>query len=380
MEKYKYYLHRLPNIGDRSIEKLLKVFGTPEIIYKEALKENPELINLLNVDAHFMHRGEKAVEFTRKCNPEKDYEAMLNQNIRFISKDDEEFPERLNILSPVPYAIYVKGSIPENTVPAIAVIGARQCSEYGTFVANAFGEALASSNINIISGMARGVDGISQRGALNVNGKTYAVLGSGVDVCYPLCNFKLYNEIQQNGGILSLFPPGTEPKKSLFPERNKVVAALSDLVLVIEARLKSGTSITIDLAMNMGKEIYAVPGRLTDRLSDGCNLLIRDGAGVALSPEDIIRELTLIWNRRYPEDNSMSQNTIGFVNKFKPPKDEGLMKYLDINPISIDEIHSKRLLDEPNCSISNTMSELIGLCLEEKAIQVGSNFFQKKMT
>lgn len=379
MKEYEYYLHRIPNIGDRSIEKLLDAFDTPENIYREALKGNEELINLLNRDEKYINRGEKTVEFTQKCNPEKDYEEIIESGIRFITRDDPLYPERLRILDPLPYAVYVKGSLPENHIPSVAIIGARQCSEYGTFVANAFGEALSSNNINIISGMARGVDGISQRGALNVGGRTYAVLGSGVDICYPVCNIKLYNEIQENGGIISIVPPGTQPMKRLFPERNRIVAALSDLILVVEARLKSGTSITIDLAMGMGKDIYAVPGRLTDRLSDGCNLLIREGAGVALSPEDILRELTLIWNRQYPDDDTISQNNIRSVNHFKPPKDEGLMKYLDINPVSIDEIHAKRLKDEPDCSISGTMSELVELCLEGKALQVGSNYFQKKL-
>lgn len=379
MNKYKYYVHRIPNIGDSSIYRLLSVFKDEKSIYEAALREDPDLLHILNSDTRYRRRGQEAVEYTKAVDLDRDYTRMLEQDIRFITHDHPEYPRRLRILNPMPYAIYVKGQLPEDDIPAVAIIGARQCSEYGTFTANAFGEALASHGINIISGMARGIDGISQRGALKSHGRTFGVLGSGVDVCYPLCNIKLYNEIQENGGILSIFPPGSAPRKQQFPERNKIVAALSDIVLVVEARLKSGTSITIDLSMSLGKEVYAVPGRLTDRLSDGCNLLLREGAGVALSPEDILRELTVLWNREFPQDESMSQNSIKNVSHFRTPKDIGVLKYLDTQPLSLDEIHAKRAKKERGCDITSTMAELISLCIEGRVIQIGTNYFQKSL-
>lgn len=140
--------------------------------------------------------------------------------------------------------------------------------------------------------MARGIDSISQEAALQAGGRTYAVLGCGVDICYPKSSRRLYEQILEQGGILSTFPPGTEPIKRLFPERNRIVSGLADVILVVEARQKSGTFITVDMALEQGREVYAIPGRLTDRLSDGCNLLLQQGALIAVSPKDLLQHLS----------------------------------------------------------------------------------------
>lgn len=368
----RYWLHRLPKIGDVTIYKLLDYYKDEALIYDAVIKKDKALYEILKKDI-----ADLIINETPFMDIKKDYENMLNKSIRFITIYDEDYPERLKELPNMPYALYVKGKLPEDDVPSVAIIGARNCSEYGTFMANSFGEVLAEKGINIISGMARGIDGISQRGALNKNGRTYAVLGCGVDVCYPMGNYKLYKEIPENGGLLSTFPPGTEPLKRHFPERNKIVASLADLLLVIEARQKSGTSITVDLAIRMGKDVYAVPGRLTDRLSDGCNLLIKEGAGIALSPEDILKELTVIWNQKKPLSTYITQDDIKNINKYRPKIDEGVIKYLDSTPKSIEEIHKLRIKKEPSVKLNQTMSELILLCSEGSVMQVGSGYFYK---
>lgn len=172
--------------------------------------------------------------------------------------------------------------------PAAAIIGARLASGYGREQARRFSYRLASRGITIISGMARGIDGIAQMAALDAGGKSYAVLGCGVDICYPEENRKLYDRLLQQGGIISEYPPGTFPEARLFPQRNRIISGLADLVLVIEARKKSGTLITVDMALEQGREVFALPGRVSDSLSDGCNRLIRQGAGAATCPEDIL--------------------------------------------------------------------------------------------
>ena len=172
------------------------------------------------------------------------------------------------------------------------MIGARECSEYGIYVAKNFAKELGAHGIPVISGMARGIDSISQEAALQGGGRTYAVLGCGVDICYPKSSRRLYEQILERGGILSTFPPGTEPIKRLFPERNRIVSGLADVILVVEARQKSGTFITVDMALEQGREVYAIPGRLTDRLSDGCNLLLQQGALIAVSPKDLLQHLS----------------------------------------------------------------------------------------
>ncbi len=172
--------------------------------------------------------------------------------------------------------------------PAAAVIGARLASGYGREQARRFSYRMASRGITIISGMARGIDGIAQTAALDAGGRSYAVLGCGVDICYPEENRSLYDRLLQQGGILSEYPPGTPPEARLFPLRNRIISGLADAVLVIEARKKSGTLITVDMALEQGRDVFALPGRVSDSLSDGCNRLIRQGAAPATCPEDLL--------------------------------------------------------------------------------------------
>lgn len=378
MKEYEYFVDRLPGAGDVIKNRLIEYYGNAGEVYNAFLSEDKDIEDAVRmVKSNFNHTIPDVIKWARTYDLSREYAKLETGGIVFLTTEDERYPQRLTELDLPPYALYAKGHIPEDDVPAVAIIGARDCSEYGTFVADSFGDALAHEGINIISGMARGIDGISQRGALKAGGKTYAVLGNGVDICYPSRNLNLYKEIQEKGGILSVFPPGTQPMKTLFPQRNKIVAALADMVLVIEARQKSGTSITVDLALKMGKDVYAVPGRLTDRLSDGCNVLIRDGAGVALSPEDVLRELAVIWSKRNPGNERITQKSIGKLDLKKPKEDTGVLKYLDFTPQSIETIHQLRLAQEKDVTISQTMSELVMLCIEGRAVQIGTDYFYK---
>ena len=231
---------------------------------------------------------DEAAEYTRSYDLNREYEELLKKGIRFLTAEDEDYPQRLRKIPSAPYALYVLGKLPPENLPAVAMIGARECSEYGIYVAKNFAKELGAHGIPVISGMARGIDSISQEAALQAGGRTYAVLGCGVDICYPKSSRRLYEQILEQGGILSTFPPGTEPIKRLFPERNRIVSGLADVILVVEARQKSGTFITVDMALEQGREVYAIPGRLTDRLSDGCNLLLQQGALIAVSPKDLL--------------------------------------------------------------------------------------------
>lgn len=213
------------------------------------------------------------------------------EQIKHYKKEDPEYPERLKNISGAPKNLYVLGRLPEEKRLCVAVIGARDCSEYGKYVARELGAVLGKSGISVVSGMARGIDGISQEAALNVGGSSFAVLGCGVDICYPEANRQLYERLKVCGGIISEYPPGSPALACHFPPRNRIVSGLADVVVVIEARIKSGTLITVDMALEQGREVYVVPGRVTDRLSDGCNSLIKQGAGILLSPEEFLKEL-----------------------------------------------------------------------------------------
>ena len=212
--------------------------------------------------------------------------------IHNIEKGSDLYPKRFDGLGRMPSRLYVLGKLPDSSVRTVAIVGARGCSEYGRMEARRFGRVLAENGVQIISGLAYGVDAWAQKGALEGGGKTFAVLGTGVDVCYPKQNYALYRRIiREGGGIISEFEPGAPPNAWHFPLRNRIISALSDVVLVVEARLKSGSLITADCAMEQGRTVYALPGRTMDVMSQGCNRLIAQGAGIAWTPEVILEEL-----------------------------------------------------------------------------------------
>ena len=217
-------------------------------------------------------------------------EEKAGQNIRYVRRSDTAYPVKLDCIPSAPKGLYVSGRLPDPEEASVAIIGARVCSEYGRQMACLFGTELGKAGIQIISGMARGIDGISQMAALKAGGSSFAVLGCGVDVCYPKENLELYRMLQAKGGLISEFAPGTQPLAQQFPSRNRIISGLSDAVIVIEAKQKSGTLITVDMALEQGKDVYVVPGRLTDPLSEGCNRLIKQGAGILLSPEELLSD------------------------------------------------------------------------------------------
>jgi len=215
----------------------------------------------------------------------------MAETIHYIRRNSDYFPLRFEGLSDVPEGLYCIGSLPDDNIPSVAVVGARSCSSYGRKTAFALGKFLAENGIQVVSGMAMGIDSSAQEGALAAGGKTFAVLGCGVDVCYPRTSYAVYDALAVRGGIIAEVEPGTKPLAYNFPRRNRIISALSDIVIVVEAREKSGSLITVDCALEQGRTVYAVPGRIGDRLSDGCNYLIAQGAGILWSFEAVLEEL-----------------------------------------------------------------------------------------
>ena len=212
-----------------------------------------------------------------------------------VKKNDPLYPEKLRVYSRMPDPVYVLGELPDPSLPSVSIIGSRNCSAYGKKEALRFGRILAQNGVQVISGMARGIDSWAHIGALEGGGKTFAILGSGVDVCYPVSHEKLYNRILScGGGIISEFCPGTPALPHHFPLRNRIISALCDVLLVVEARKRSGSLITVSYALEQGKTIFAVPGKNEDALSEGCNRLLSDGALFAWGPEAILQELGII--------------------------------------------------------------------------------------
>lgn len=352
---YLYWLHNVPGVGDGKMRRLIDFLGSAQDVYFATDKQLMSVLSRAETD--------KMRAFGKEWKVKEAYEKMTALGMKLVCEKETEYPSRLRAVNGAPYLLYYKGQLPEEKTVAVAIIGARECSEYGRYVAKAFASRLAEEGVNVISGMARGIDGIGQEAALTAGGKTFAVLGCGADICYPAANRKLYEEIVKNGGILSPYPPGTSPQKTLFPYRNKIVAGLSDAVLVVEARQKSGTWITVDMALEQGKDVYAVPGRVTDRLSDGCNLLIKQGAGMAISPDDLLKELSVLTART--------------VLLHQDKEEKGVLRFLDLYPLSIDEILERAQSEDENITLSGLMFELIQLCMQGKAKEVSSNYFVK---
>ncbi|MCH7582415.1 MAG: DNA-protecting protein DprA [Acidobacteria bacterium] len=211
---------------------------------------------------------------------------------RLIKKTSAEYPVGLGDLEDPP-SLFVEGEVGE--MPGVAVVGTRRCTRYGIDLAEAFGVAIARSGWTTVSGLARGIDAAAHRGCLRDGGHAVAVLGSGIDVCYPEENRPILDEILAEGGaVVSEYPPGTPPDRWRFPARNRIIAAMSSAVVVVEAAKTGGALITARLAAEIGRPVFVVPGDVDRPASEGCNLLIRDGANPVLGAADLIEELSLI--------------------------------------------------------------------------------------
>ncbi len=214
---------------------------------------------------------------------------LESAGFRFIARSAPEFPARLRTIHDPPTGLFVRGAAQLAVLgrPCVAIVGARACSAYGTAVALAFARELAAAGVVVVSGLARGVDAAAHRGALDA-GETVAVLGCGIDRDYPRAHATLAATIAGRGLLLSEYPPGVEPAPWRFPARNRIVAGLADAAVVVEARERSGALITADLALDEGREVLAVPGEITSRLSDGTNALLRLGATPATCAADVL--------------------------------------------------------------------------------------------
>ncbi len=293
------------------------------------------------------------------------YDRSCEKGIRFVPYFSPDYPEKLREIADFPFALFVKGRLPDRVSRKAAVVGARRCTPYGEKYAVESAEKLASCGVEIISGLARGIDGMGQRGALMGGGRTFAVLGSGVDVCYPREHIGLYVDIQeQGGGILSEYPPGTPPVSQNFPPRNRIISGLSDVVLVMEARERSGSLITADLALEQGRDVYALPGPVNSDLSRGCNRLIQQGAGILLSPEMLLKE----WNLAFAASVQKEDKN----EKVLETPENLVYSCLGLYPKNID-----RLAEETKLSVSELMNALVALELQGCIREISKNFYIK---
>mgnify|MGYP001026099501 FL=1 len=352
-DKYEYWLCQTKYLRLQSMRRLRETFVHAKAVYEAPIRLLERCSFLTEKEKKILLEGKKDGGW------EKRWEEMGERGIRVFTYFHDGYPKRLRHIYQPPKCLYVKGNLPEETKISMAIVGARDCSVYGRDMARMFGFRLAEQGIQVISGMAKGVDGWSHQGALEAGGGTFAVLGTGVDVCYPSSHQALYRSIARHGGVISELPVSTKAMPPYFPQRNRIISGLSQGVLIVEARERSGSLITADAALEQGRDVFVIPGRIGDELSEGCNRLIRQGAVLVLSPQDILQY--------YKLDSAAEQPR-------EAKSDDLLLACMQINPMHIDSI-----IAETKLSPTEAMKGLIRLCRNRKIEEVGRGYYQKKL-
>ena len=285
MNKYWVWISRIKGLKFKNLEEILKTSKTIKNIW------NMEKQDLEKIDGLNKKIIEEILNIEYRENLENYIYYMEKNNIKMINIYDTKYPLNLKNIYDPPIVLYIKGN--ENILNefGIGIIGCRMCSKYGELTSKMFAGALQKYKVNVISGLARGIDSCAHIGTLDAKGKTIAVVGTGLDIIYPKENDKLAKRIIENeGAIISEYIVGTKPEKENFPARNRIISGLASGILVVEAKEKSGTFITVDFALEQGKSVFAIPGNIYNITSKGTNELIKQGAKIVTNVEDIIEE------------------------------------------------------------------------------------------
>ena len=394
---YALWLYSIDGIGEKTCRAFVESFGNARQVYEVALHGNEEKLPLDKIELKGILSKRKWQSMIRSAQTDgmekaKDPRTLWeSQGIHMVVHGQAGYPERLMDIPDPPFILFFKGTLPAEEVPSVAIVGARECSAYGEFVARELGKSLGKAGIQVISGMAKGIDGISQGAALEENGRSFGVLGSGVDVCYPKTNQKLYERLCEKGGVISAYFPGTVPTPNSFPPRNRIVSGLADALIVVEARAKSGTLITVDMALEQGKDVFVVPGRIIDRLSDGCNRLLALGATPVLTPTELIGQLQEICRNKgihntpirkevqsieplmsdAPEEKQVSNSE---KHKTGGTLADRILANLERTPVSTGQI-VERLQHTGNTEFGLITMELLKMCAEGRARQISPGQF-----
>ncbi len=352
-----------PGVGSILIKRLLDRFKTPEAVFHAPMKE------LLRIEG----LGERVAGEIRKGPLEKAVEKELNLlkglGGTILTFKEDAYPKRLRDIYDPPALLYVRGELKKEDELAVAIVGSRKTSLYGRWITEKVSQELARYGVTIVSGMARGIDSVAHKGAISGGGRTIAVLGCGVDVVYPSENRNLFHQIINQGAILSEFPMGSPPEGGHFPRRNRIISGLSIGVAVVQASAESGSLITAGYALEQGREVFAVPGNVGAEGSRGTNRLIKEGAKLVETSEDILEDILPQWTRE--------RETIQKVELPKRDLNEeemALYQLLGETPVHIDVIIRESRLDPGRVS-----SLLLDLELKGLISQWPGKCFSKKM-
>jgi len=319
-----------PGLGAAGCRLLIDHFGSPGRVLAASRRELEQVGTLRKAALAAIGGEERSRAAT-----------MMLQKVRaaglfLLCWDDPAFPPLLRAIHDPPVLLYVKGEVAAIASAAIAVVGARAASTYGLQMAERFAGDLARRGITIVSGMALGIDSAAHAGAVAAGGKTVAVLGCGLDIVYPAQNRKLFESIAATGALVSEYPPGTPPDSFRFPARNRIISGLSLGVIVVEAARRSGSLITAQLALEQGREVFAIPGRIDSGKSEGTHRLLQDGAKLIHSVADIMDELTV--GQPSPGDHPRAADPGNAAPMDLDPAGRLVLTTLDVYPQSVDAI------------------------------------------
>lgn len=341
---YWYWINSIPRVGLVKIHKLLEHFGNPKRVF---FAKKSDYLNIEKISEN----DAKAIEESKEVGYIlKDYIKLRKSDMKFSYPGKEDYPKQLLDIENYPVNLYYYGRLPDFNKPIVSIVGARGCTDYGRRIAYEFAKSFAANGIQVISGMALGIDYYGQKGAISAGGYSLGVLGTGADVCYPRNNLELYLYLKKNGGILSEYKPNTPAIPGHFPERNRIISALSDAVIVVEARNKSGSKITVDWALEQGKDVFVVPGRISDPLSVGCLELLKEGANPILRPEDIYQcdLISTKSNKNQALSSEISPQNEQFrhnLNKLPIASPKNMVySELDLYPCALDDLVTKTRL------------------------------------
>ena len=383
LEECWHWFHGLMGISQKEKEILLKICPEVEKWHEFAKKKTTAELFIYQQETQNIQKKETPKQKERREQVqqllESDaqrirlqslYEIVKEKNIKLCLRESKEYPQRLKQLEYSPFLLYYYGKLPKDTIPSLAIIGARNCSTYGEEVASVFSRELSKEGIQVISGMARGIDSAAQRSAIKEKGSAYAVLGSGVDICYPRENKILYEDLCLMGGVISEELPGTAPLGKNFPKRNRLISGLSDAVFIVEAREKSGSLITASYALEQGKDIYAIPGRIYERLAEGTNRLIQEGAYLVREPKDILQGFQS--NFKYQEKKIVPENSILEKNKNLLLETNEKIVYACLG---LQEKHIEQIYVETGISMSELTSLLFNMEMKHYIKQPLKNYY-----
>ena len=355
-------LSRVPGVGNVIYKRLIEKFHDPENVFHSDPHELKKVEGIRPTTIKVITKNFRGNDWVNK-----ELDQIEKQGITILTLNDELYPHILKTIYDPPPILYVKGEIQQKDSLSLAIVGSRSASTYGKDIAQRLAQSLTRRGFTIVSGLARGIDTAAHKGALKAGGRTLAVFGSGIDVIYPRENKSLAEKIIKNGAVISEFPFGTPPEAAHFPSRNRIISGLSLGTVIIEASFRSGSLITARLALEQGREVFAVPGNIDSPWSKGTNRLIKEGAKLIMNPEDIIEEVL----PQYEEPGRLgNRNTLDL--KKLTPESKKILGLMEANPIHIDT-----LIRESDLSTSQVSSLLLDLELKGLVKQLTGKMFKK---